>query len=450
MYVLFFLLFLYISPIRPDGLRCSQILGGDAFFTLETLSSKTDYTFNFTQDDKKYTLFYNFCYQTHTLCQNVSAYTILVPWDSDTNEPDFTKCIKASSNSLISYYQYQLIDTEDVSKGVQLLMTEGDLYETDDKLKKYETMFELFCDDAASGFALKNVTLNENELLVSGLSKNGCPMLQISAIYNFIVNNKYILALVMLLIGSIECFFGLAMLGPSLFTIGFVTGFGFLLLLFGEFIIKPNTSSYLIWTLIFICIVVGTCLGYLATSLPKIGFFALGIWLGVVIAFLINNLFLYNIETNPPDLLLYLLMLVLGASGAFLSKWKWKFVCIVSTSLLGAYMVIRAFSIFIGYYPDELTIAKKIRYKEMDGVGWEFYIYFSFIVVLAGFGIYVQFVNKKKGGRYNGDFGLVKDEDLTLTAGVNNVEMPLLENGKKGSDDLEKSSVKGSKIISKN
>jgi len=323
-------------------------------------------------------------------------------------------------------------------------MTEGDLYV--DKLQKYETMFEIFCDDSITGFQMDNVTIEGNELFLSGRSSHGCPVLKISAIYNFIVNNKYILALIMLVIGSIECFFGLAMLGPSLFSIGFITGFGFLLLLFGEFIIQPNTNSYLIWTLIFICIVVGVCLGYLATSLPKIGFFALGIWLGVVIAWIINNLFLYKIETNPPDLLLYLLMLILGASGAFLSKWKWKFICIISTGFLGAYLVIRAFSIFIGYYPDELTIAKQIRMKEIESVGWEFYVYFTFIVILAGCGIYVQFINKKKGGRYNGDFGLVKEEDLAAI--VNNMEMPLLENGKK-IDDLENSSTKGSKIIGK-
>ena len=438
--ILVFLISFFLIPlIKSDGLRCNQILGGDAFFTLETLSSPIDYTHNFTVDSQAYILYYNFCFHTQLQCGNSSAYTILVPLDPTTNEPNFNKCIKASSDSLLSNYEYKLIDTEDVSQGVQLSLIDGDYFEEIDKLKRYETMFELLCDDTAKGFMLVNVTLIDNELLITGKSKNGCPILQISAIYNFIVNNKYILSCVMFAIGIIECFFGLAMLGPSLFTIGFITGFGFLLLLFGEFIIKPNTNTYLIWTLIFICIVVGVCLGYLATSLPKIGFFALGIWLGVVLAFVINNLFLYKIETNPPDLLLYVMMLVLGAAGAFLSKWKWKFVCIISTSFLGAYLVIRALSIFIGYYPDELTIAKKIRYKEMDDVGWEFYLYFSFILILTGFGIYFQYQNKKKGGRYNGDFGLVKEEEVIT------VEIPLLDKTK--TTDIEAVKIQSSKNI---
>ncbi len=424
--------FLKIPPLKSDGLRCSQILGGDAFFTLETLSSPIDYTYNFTSDSESYILYYNFCFHTQLLCGNLSAYAIMVPLDSETNEPNFNKCIRASSDSLLSNYEYKLIDENEVSKGVELLMKEGDYFEEINKLKRYETIFNIYCDDSVKGFIVDEVKLSENDLMISGKSKNGCPMLQISAIYNFIVNNKYILSCVMIVLGAIECFFGLAMLGPSLFSIGFITGFGFLLILFGEFIIKPNTNSYLIWTLIFICVVIGICLGYLATSLPKIGFFALGTWLGVVVAFVVNNLFLYKIETNPPDLLLYLLMLVLGATGAFLSKWKWKFVCILSTSFLGAYLIIRAMSIFIGYYPDELTIAKKIRYKEMDGVGWEFYLYFSFIVILAGFGVYFQYKNKKKGGRFNGDFGLVKDDEGVIPV----MEMPLLEKIKT-KDDIE-------------
>lgn len=416
-----------IQGAKSDGLRCHQILGGDAFFSFETLSSSTDYIYNFEENDKKYSLYYNFCFQTQLLCHNLTSYTIIVPIDTETNEPNFNNCIRASSDSLVSNYEYALIDSEDIAKGVELILKEGDAYNTNDVLAKYETKFELLCNDSISGFYIEEVSLKENKLLISGKSKNGCPMLQISAIYNFIVNNKYILGCIMLVGGVIECFFGLAMLGPSLFTIGFVSGFGFLLVLFGEFVIKPTTNSYVIWVLVIICIAVGICLGYLATSLTKIGFFALGVWLGVVIAFCINSLFLYKIETNPPDLLLYLLMLILGASGAFLSKWKWKFMCIISTSFLGAYLVIRGLSIFIGYYPDELTIAKKIRYKEMDDVGWEFYLYFSFILILAGFGIYVQFKNKKKGGRFNGDFGLVKEEDQVLITQTPQVEMPLLK-----------------------
>jgi hypothetical protein len=42
------------------------------------------------------------------------------------------------------------------------------------------------------------------------------------------------------------------------------------------------------------------------------GFFSLGVWLGVILAFLLNNAFLYRFPTNPPELMLYLAMGVLG------------------------------------------------------------------------------------------------------------------------------------------
>lgn len=424
-----FLCFLKIPHIISEGLRCKQILGGDALFTLETLSSPTDYTFNFTSDDVDYTLYYNFCFPAQLLCRNLSAYTILVPLESETKELNFDKCITASNDSLTSNYEYSLIDPNDASGGMQLLLKNGQFFS---ESTNYETYFKFSCDNDQNDFKIDSINFIDNKLEIIGHSKQGCPVLQLSAIYNFIVNNKYILGCIMIIIGGIECFFGLAMLGPSLFSIGFFTGFGFLLILFGEFMIKPTTNSYLVWTLIVICIAVGICLGYLATSLPKIGFFALGIWLGVVIAFIINSLFLYEIETEPQDLLLYLLMLVLGVSGAFLSKWKWKSMCIISTSVLGAYLTIRGLSVFIGYYPDEFNMAQRIRNKEIDGVPWVFYLYLSLITFLTICGIYFQFKNKKKGGRFNGDFGLGKDEEEN-TKGLT-VEIPLLDKQKTKDD----------------
>lgn len=428
MLIFYYLFIFFFFPfVFSDGLRCNQLLSRDAFFTLEILRSSVDRSYNFTKDDDNYRLYYSFCYTTTHTCRNLTAYAILYKLNAEGVE-DETSCIRMTSDSLISGYKYSLIDSEEVSSGVKLSMIDGDPYK-DSADKKYETKFEIGCykDPLNADLLIKDIDISDNELTIHAISPSGCPVLQISAIYNLIVNNKYLLGSIMIVVGLVECFFGLAILGPSLFSIGFLTGFGFLLLLFGEFIIKPTSASVLVWVLIIICVMCGCLVGYLATSLPKIGFFALGIWLGVVSALIINNLFLYKIETNPPDLLLYVLMLVLGASGAFLSKWKWKFVCIISTSFLGAYLVVRALSIFIGYYPDELTIAKKIRYKETEDVGWEFYVYFVFIMLLTFSGVYVQWINKRKGGRYNGDFGLGKEVEEVAPIDKSDLEMSLMK-----------------------
>jgi len=402
------------------GFRCNQLLNSDALFSLEALSSTNDYVYR----SQNYTFYFNFCVLASTKCKNESAYAIAFPLDASENEiPE--SCFRLTSDSILTYYSYSLLNSDDAAQGVKLSYTNGDFQNTTQQNLSYSVNFEINCvKDIPNKFNVTDIEINNTVFTFKGESAAGCPVLEISAIYNFIVDSQYILALIMLVIGAIECFFGLFLLGPSLFVIGFLTGFGLLLIFFAEFIIGPDSGSGLIWFCIILCLGVGGGLGYLATSLPKIGFFGLGIWLGVVLAFVLNNLVLYLTESN---VLLYLLMVTFGAIGAVLSRWKWKIVCVLATSVIGGYMTIRGLSIFIGGYPDELTIAKKIEYKELDGVGWAFYVYFVFMLGLSIAGMVYQFRNMKKGGRYNGEFGMETDEDLDK----NFVELSLLGNRKK-------------------
>lgn len=52
---------------------------------------------------------------------------------------------------------------------------------------------------------------------------------------------------------------------------------------------------------------------------------------------------------------------IFGASFMIFSVWVWKELCIIATSFLGAYLVVRSSSLFIGKYPNELTLAKQIK-----------------------------------------------------------------------------------------
>lgn len=84
------------------------------------------------------------------------------------------------------------------------------------------------------------------------------------------------------------------MLKPTLFIAGYFTGFGLLLAILGEFVLGPDTNILVIWVILVITILFGALLGYIMTSLERIGFFLLGFWLGTILAFLLNNSFLYK------------------------------------------------------------------------------------------------------------------------------------------------------------
>jgi len=99
----------------------------------------------------------------------------------------------------------------------------------------------------------------------------------------------------MVCVGVILCFFGLKLYKPTMFVIGYLTGFGVIIVIMGEFVIRYDSESVMAYASLIIAVLFGVLLGYVAVSLPKIGFFALGMWLGIVLALLLNNAVLYKI-----------------------------------------------------------------------------------------------------------------------------------------------------------
>ncbi len=66
-------------------------------------------------------------------------------------------------------------------------------------------------------------------------------------------------------------------------------------------------------------------------SLPRLGVFCVGIWLGCIIAFMLNNAALYKIKTNPPSMPLYVAMAVFGGIFGLLTLKYWRYVVICAT-----------------------------------------------------------------------------------------------------------------------
>ena len=425
--ITFFLILLNISLFfnfsNTAGLRCTQVLNNDAFFSLESLSATSDYTYTYSSNSQAFIIYYNFCKFTTRTCKTSSSYAVLFQLDENKTELNDT-CVHLSSANVLTNFEYDLINEDDPSSGIQLILTGGDSF---NETLNYQITFKIFCykGDLATNFIIDELDQDNNEFIAIGRSNDGCPVVQFSDVYQFILDNKYVFGILSIILGIIECFFGLAMLKPSLFVIGYLSGFGFLMLIFGEFILTPDSSVLLIWILLLIAVLLGAIAGYVATSLPKIGFMGLGLWLGFVLAFIINNLFLYKIEVSPPGLLLYFLMAILGIIFAIMSMCMWRHICIISTSFLGSYLVIRSLSLYIGGYPNELTLDKQIQYKELANVGWQFYVYFIFIIVLTVIGAIVQYRNKRKlGGKYAGDFDNVDDIE---SIGEKYVEMEALD-----------------------
>jgi len=124
-------------------------------------------------------------------------------------------------------------------------------------------------------------------------------------------------------------------------------------------VFQPGVPIELTTSVIVITIVTSVLAGYVTLYFPRVGLFVMGMWVGFFLSFILNNIALYHIISNPPALPLMITMGILGIGMGVLSLFIKKTFVIVSTcnqlfksAFIGAYASIRALSWFLGKYPN--------------------------------------------------------------------------------------------------
>lgn len=266
----------------------------------------------------------------------------------------------------------------------------------------YQLEINIRCDQNANKLSIQNVTRVSNRYIIYSSSQYGCPKLELSKIWKFLGGQKILFTIILVVVGVVECFYGLQMLKPTLFIMGYATGFGVLIAIFGEFILRPDTKMLMVWVILVISLLFGTLLGYVTSAIPRLGFFLAGFWLGTIIAFLINNVLLFRIQSNSTSSVpLWIAIIIFGTLCGLSSCIFWKMLVIVSTSFVGAYFIVRPFGWVAGHYPNEFSVAKQIRMGELLNIPNEFYLYFTLILIIALVGMKFQYSRYKKQNKLN-------------------------------------------------
>ena len=65
-------------------------------------------------------------------------------------------------------------------------------------------------------------------------------------------------------------------------------------------------------------------------------------------------------------------------------------VIVTSTSLVGAYMVVRPISWIFGGFPNEFTLYLMIENGQLKTLPWTFFLYLVFIIAIAILGAFYQ------------------------------------------------------------
>jgi len=127
-----------------------------------------------------------------------------------------------------------------------------------------------------------------------------------------------------------------------------------------------------------------------------VGVACLAAWGGVSLGFICYSAFLYKIHSHS---VFWIVIVLFGLVFASLTFCIFDPILILSTSMIGSYLVIRGIAFYAGGYPNEFTIQQAIEHNQYDDIPTTFYAYLAGIVFLFVCGNYVQckhYKNDKK------------------------------------------------------
>jgi len=155
-----------------------------------------------------------------------------------------------------------------------------------------------------------------------------------------------------------------------------------------------QVSNAVMWVVLLISIILGVCMAYLFYKLRRVFFCCLGGVVGYFVALILYAFLLRYINSNP--IVVYWLTFVCCVIlGVLFGLYMAKHMVIISTSLIGSYMLVKGPSFVIGGFPNEGTVIDLINrgeYQQLSTlISASVYIYFVIFLVLLVGGLFVQY-----------------------------------------------------------
>lgn len=135
-----------------------------------------------------------------------------------------------------------------------------------------------------------------------------------------------------------------------MFIIGVLTTFAAVALVFYASFLSQNTEDWVFWVVLAVCVVAGIFVGYLLAKFVKFGAAILAGWGGFVCGLLLNEAVLYRAEA---EWLFWVSCILLALIGAVLAFKFFEHAIIISSGIIGSYLLIRGISFYAGHYYNE-------------------------------------------------------------------------------------------------
>lgn len=162
-------------------------------------------------------------------------------------------------------------------------------------------------------------------------------------------------------------------------------------------------DSSVAWVVIafFLALAAGILVGWILKKFLVVGLLILAFFSGFFLGGLLYNLVFAGWANST-----VLLAIITFGGGIALTVFAYFFriaIIIATTAFMGAYFFIRGLSLFIGGYPNEMTLYQEIVHGTAE-YSTAFIGYLVGIVILTFIGMWYQNRNKDKGTEHEGHF----------------------------------------------
>jgi hypothetical protein len=221
---------------------------------------------------------------------------------------------------------------------------------------------------------------------------------QLSAIWDWVSSNKWMIFAIFLIMGTIICFLGRRLFKPVLFLTGVIMAMTLIMLIFYSTFLKSNTEKWVGWTVFIGSILLGLLLGYLFVKIVRLGVFCLAAWGGFSVALLIYNAFLYKMESAPG-----FWAFTIGVALVFgiLALCFFEHILIHATAMLGSFIAICGVGQVAPGYQNPFSIVDLIKHGQLTNIDPLFYAYLAANLVMYGLGVFYQYRQKNANPHHN-------------------------------------------------
>lgn len=374
-----------------------SLYGSYSLSNLNSTSSNSNGTINISPTQQ---IFFNFCNGIKSPCSgygNEEKGTIFY-YDSLKNE-----CILLSKDSF-NENQWGFIyndSNDETKKELYIKFNKGN---TCNKTLNYQVDIEFICDNNGKEGEIK---YDDDSLFPDFFSPDkcfyslqlksihSCKLSYLKALLSLIDENKIIFTIIFILIGAFFCFLGSKILIASLILISFCITFIFIFSIYSLIFNLDSSTIAISWILFGISFLLGLLLSFILFKFKFIFYIAFSGLAGFTIGIILFIFGLRNINSSHIDIIFFITIGVFLVIGIVLGIYFSDKMIIISSSIVGSYIISRGLSFILSGFPSEMLIfdlLKSKNYQELDKLfTYKAYIYFSLIIIFFIIGIMIQF-----------------------------------------------------------